>query len=78
MDAEKPEPKHTENENGTENEAAKEVRRKAKLEAYLTSGCGYGRKKLRLVDKFWTIVWSGLEKAGWRKVGQSFRNKCMR
>ena len=48
----------------------KEEQRKSKLETYLTSGCGYGRKKQRLVETFWSVVWSGLEKAGWRKVGK--------
>jgi hypothetical protein len=76
MDCEDAAPTITESENKTtEIDVAKEVHRKTRLEAHLTSGCGYGRKKLKLVDKFWTIVWSGLEKAGWRKVGQSFRNK---
>jgi hypothetical protein len=72
MEAEATAPKTTENENGTESDTIKEVHRKVKLDAYLTSGCGYGRKKQKLLDQFWTIVWSGLEKATWRKVGRNF------
>ena len=47
--------------------------RKIKLEAYLTAGCGYGRKKKRLLNRFWKIVWPGLEEAGWKKVGRDLR-----
>lgn len=49
---------------------AKELQRKAKLEAHLKSGCGYGKKKQKLLNAFWAIVWSGLEQSGWRKVSQ--------
>jgi hypothetical protein len=72
MEAEATVPKTTENENGTESDTIKEVNRKVKLDTYLTSRCGYGRKKQKLLDQFWTIVWSGLEKASWRKVGRNF------
>lgn len=49
-------------------EHAKKARRKAKLEGHLKAGCGYGKKRQKLLDAFWGIVWSGLEKLGWRKV----------
>jgi hypothetical protein len=72
MEAEVSAPTARDNEIGSGNDGPiREVQRKAKLEAYLTSGCGYGRKKQKLVDDFWNIVWSGLEKAGWHKVSQS-------
>lgn len=41
---------------------------KAKREANFTAGLGYGLKKKRLLDAFWSIVWPGLEKLGWRQV----------
>lgn len=47
----------------------KELKRRAALEAQLTAGCGYGRKKQELVDTFWNTVWLELEIAGWSKVG---------
>ena len=59
----------TDSENGAESDAEKDIRRKAKLETNLTSGCGFGRKKQELIDFFWSTVWSGLEKQGWTKVG---------
>jgi hypothetical protein len=52
-----------------------EVQRRARLEAQLTAGCGYGRKKQKLVDNFWVIIWPGLEKIGWRKVGHTEKTK---
>ena len=48
----------------------KELKRRAALEAQLTAGCGYGRKKQELVDTFWNTLWLELEKTGWSKVGQ--------
>ena len=50
---------------------SKDLQKKTKSESYLTSGCGYGKSKKKLVGAFWAIVWPGLEKAGWRKVGQN-------
>jgi hypothetical protein len=44
------------------------LRRKQKAEAHLTSGCGFGKEKRRLIDVFWSSMWPGLEKLGWIKV----------
>lgn len=41
---------------------------KAKREANVTAGLGYGLKKKRLLDAFWNIIWPGLENIGWRRV----------
>jgi hypothetical protein len=54
---------------GSSDNLNKELKRRAALEAQLTAGCGYGRKKQELVDTFWNTVWLELEKAGWSKVG---------
>jgi hypothetical protein len=43
---------------------------KAKREANVTAGLGYGLKKKRILDAFWTIIWPGLEKLGWRRVSK--------
>lgn len=58
----------------TASEIAAEIQRKAKQEAYLTSGCGYGRKKQKLVRDFWNVIWPGLEKVGWKKVCAQVKN----
>jgi hypothetical protein len=47
------------------------LRRKQKAEAHLTSGCGFGKEKRRLIDEFWSSMWPGLEKLGWTKVRDS-------
>lgn len=40
-----------------------------KNETNLTSGCGYGRAKKRLLSAFWSTLWPKLEKdCNWRKV----------
>lgn len=47
----------------------KSMRRKIKLEAVLTSGCGVGKSKQKIMDAFWNIVWPQLLDLGWTKVG---------
>ena len=37
-------------------------------EAFLTSGMGYGKRKRQSLAAFWSIVWPGLEKIGWKRV----------
>ncbi|VEU33474.1 unnamed protein product [Pseudo-nitzschia multistriata] len=37
-------------------------------EAILTGGMGYGRKKRQALDAFWSILWPGLEKIGWKRI----------
>lgn len=45
------------------------LRRRQKAEAHLTSGCGFGKEKRKLMDAFWASMWPGLEeKLGWTKV----------
>ena len=46
-----------------------DFRRKLKHEAYVTSGCGKNKEKIRTVETFWNTVWPALEtKLGWTKV----------
>ena len=53
----------------TRNEISNDLQRKAKYEAELTAGCGYGKKKQKTIHHFWTIIWPALEKGlGWKKV----------
>ena len=47
---------------------SRSLRRRQKAEAHLTSGCGFGKEKRRLVDGFWSNMWPGLTKLGWTKV----------
>ena len=47
------------------------IRRKLKLEAHVTSGCGKHKVKLKIIDTFWEKVWPELEKLGWTKVSVS-------
>jgi hypothetical protein len=57
--------------NNVDNETddyGKSMRRKIKLEAVLTSGCGVGKSKQKVVDAFWNIVWPDLLALGWTKV----------
>ena len=51
----------------------KNMRRKIKLEAVLTSGCGVGKSKQKIVDAFWNIVWPDLLALGWTKVSSVMR-----
>jgi hypothetical protein len=69
MDSEALPTSDTQDETGAEeSETSKEEKRRKQLDALMTSGCGYGLKKLELLDIFWTTVWSGLEQAGWTKA----------
>lgn len=43
------------------------LKRKQSLEAAVTAGCGYGRKKQRVLEAFYN-VWPLLEVAGWTMV----------
>ena len=45
-----------------------DIRRKLKLEAHVTSGCGKHKEKIRTIDTFWDKVWPTLEAQGWTKV----------
>lgn len=44
------------------------LKRKQSLESQLTSGCGGGKKKARIVDAFYDTLWPILEEAGWKMV----------
>lgn len=44
------------------------LKRKQSLESQVTSGCGGGRKKARIVDAFYDTLWPILEEAGWKLV----------
>jgi len=44
------------------------IRRKLKLEAHVTSGCGKHKEKIRTIETFWDKVWPELEAQGWTKV----------
>lgn len=41
---------------------------RAKREARLTEGLGYGNKKRNALEAFWDVVWPGLEAIGWKRV----------
>mmetsp|Transcript_22908 Transcript_22908/g.46599 ORF Transcript_22908/g.46599 Transcript_22908/m.46599 type:complete len:464 (+) Transcript_22908:127-1518(+) len=45
-----------------------ENQRAGNKEAILTSGLGYGKKKRHSLAAFWSIVWPGLEKNGWKRI----------
>ena len=45
-----------------------QLQRRARNEAQFTAGCGYGKRKVKLLEDFDLIVWPGLEKLGWTKV----------
>jgi hypothetical protein len=51
------------------------LKRKQSLEAQVTSGCGGGRKKQRIVEAFYGTLWPILENAGWAMV-RDRRNTC--
>ena len=55
---------------GGENGAVDNTKARNK-EAILTAGMGYGRKKRQNLNAFWSIVWPGLEKTGWKRVSNS-------
>lgn len=65
----------TANKDATFNEG-RSLRRRQKCEAHLTSGCGFGKSKKRLIDGFWASMWPGLEELGWTKVSTILRNFC--
>jgi hypothetical protein len=52
---------------------SRSLRRRQKGEAHLTSGCGFGKEKIKLIDGFWTNMWPSLEKLGWSKVRLALR-----
>lgn len=69
MDQEEDSEKDTSDREGwpEDDEAGKDFRRKLKHEAYLTSGLGKNKRKVRVVDTFWKVLWPELEKQGWTK-----------
>jgi hypothetical protein len=44
---------------------------RAKNEALLTAGMGYGNKKKAHLEAFWNIILPGLLNMGWKTVGYS-------
>jgi hypothetical protein len=50
---------------------------KAKREANVTAGLGYGLKKKRLLNAFWDVIWPGLERMGWRQVSYLVCLNCL-
>jgi hypothetical protein len=49
------------------------LKRKQSLEALVTTGCGGGRKKQRIVDAFYGTLWPLLEEADWKMVSARLR-----
>jgi hypothetical protein len=47
------------------------VQHRAKNEALLTAGMGYGNKKRAQLEAFWSIVWPGLLSIGWKAVREN-------
>ena len=58
---EKPEPK-------VSGEEEKRLKRRQSLEASVTLGLGYGKKKKQYVEAFYNAVWPVLKEAGWKLV----------
>lgn len=58
--------------------STEELRKKANNYAFATSNMGYGKKKKKLILKFWEIAWPELVELGWNKVGQIFLLKAGR
>ena len=52
----------------------RKLKRKQSLESQVTSGCGGGKKKARIVDAFYGTLWPILEQAGWKMVSGPARN----
>ena len=50
----------------------KHLKRKQSLEASVTLGLGYGKKKQRHVEAFYSAVWPVLNDAGWALVSVFF------
>ena len=48
------------------------LKRKQSLEASVTLGLGYGKKKQRHVEAFYSAVWPVLNDAGWALVSAHF------
>jgi hypothetical protein len=61
------EPRTNEGEQVQSNEERR-LKRKQSLEAQVTTGCGGGRKKQRIVDAFYETLWPMLEDLGWKIV----------
>jgi len=51
-----------------EDEEKRRDKRRSTLEKVLTSGCGHGQKKKKIVEGFWLGCWPELQKAGWTLV----------
>jgi len=49
-------------------EEEKRLKRKASLEAGVTVGLGYGKKKKKHVEVFYSAMWPVLEGGGWTLV----------
>ena len=49
-------------------EEERNLKRKQSLEAAVTLGLGYGKKKKRHIEAFYSAVWPLLEEAGWTQV----------
>ena len=63
--------KGNEEEDQAEQNEELRLKRKQSLESQVTSGCGGGRKKARIVDAFYDTLWPILEEAGWKLVSTS-------
>lgn len=49
-------------------EEEQRLKKKHSLEAAVTVGLGYGKKKKHAVEAFYTAIWPVLEGAGWKVV----------
>lgn len=47
---------------------SRQSRRRSKFKTRLTSDCGTGEGKQKLIRYFWDRMWPSLEKIGWTKV----------
>jgi hypothetical protein len=59
---------HNDEDSRQVNQERSRLKRKQSLEAQVTSGCGGGKKKARIIDSFYGTLWPILERIGWKLV----------
>ena len=63
--------------NGAGDEKAR-LKRRQSLEASVTVGLGYGKKKKQNIEAFYSAVWPVLEGVGWTLVSEPCRRDFVR
>ncbi|KAL7506562.1 hypothetical protein ACHAXN_003828 [Cyclotella atomus] len=65
---------HNDEDSRQVNQERSRLKRKQSLEAQVTSGCGGGKKKARIIDSFYGTLWPILERIGWKLVKGEGKN----